>query len=67
MEHLFEVSQVPQVKDQEGKAPPQTIDRMSSDLVGTFHDPIIVMPGGWGDTLPARPWPSSTIKPSVAS
>ena len=22
------------------------------DLVGTFCDPIIVMPGGWGDTLP---------------
>lgn len=25
---------------------------MISDLVGTFTDPIIVFPGGWGDTLP---------------
>jgi hypothetical protein len=25
---------------------------MISDLVGTFTDPIIVYPGGWGDTLP---------------
>jgi len=23
-----------------------------SDIVGVFFDPIIVMPGGWGDTLP---------------
>ena len=23
------------------------------ELVGVFSDPIIVMPGGWGDTLPA--------------
>ena len=23
-----------------------------SDLVGVFTDPIIVFPGGWGDTLP---------------
>jgi hypothetical protein len=28
------------------------IDRCISDLVGTFTDPIIVMPGGWGDSLP---------------
>ena len=25
---------------------------MISDFVGTFADPIIVYPGGWGDTLP---------------
>lgn len=25
---------------------------MVSDLVGTFTDPILVFPGGWGDTLP---------------
>lgn len=25
---------------------------MVSDLVGTFTDPIIVFPGGWGETLP---------------
>jgi hypothetical protein len=31
---------------------PKTVDSMVSDLVGTFTDPIIVFPGGWGDTLP---------------
>ncbi|MBN1189472.1 MAG: hypothetical protein JXA46_06960 [Dehalococcoidales bacterium] len=30
----------------------KTSDAMVSDLVGTFTDPIIVYPGGWGDTLP---------------
>ena len=30
----------------------KTADTMISDLVGTFTDPIIVFPGGWGDTLP---------------
>jgi len=31
---------------------PKTADTMISDLVGTFTDPIIIYPGGWGDTLP---------------
>ena len=31
---------------------PKTADSMVSDLVGTFTDPIIVFPEGWGDTLP---------------
>ena len=30
----------------------KTTDSMISDLVGTFTDPIIVFPRGWGDTLP---------------
>jgi len=30
----------------------KTINHMISDIVGTFTDPIIVFPGGWGDTLP---------------
>ena len=30
----------------------KTTDGMIGDLVGTFTDPIIVFPGGWGDTLP---------------
>jgi len=30
----------------------KTTSSMISDLVGTFSDPIIVFPGGWGDTLP---------------
>jgi len=28
------------------------IDRGISDIVGVFTDPVIVYPGGWGDTLP---------------
>jgi len=28
------------------------IDTQIEDLVGAFTDPMIVMPGGWGDTLP---------------
>ncbi len=31
---------------------PKTADTMISDMLGTFTDPIIVFPGGWGDTLP---------------
>ena len=31
---------------------PKTVNSMVSDLVGTFTDPILVFPGGWGDTLP---------------
>ncbi len=29
-----------------------TVDRRLSDLVGALTDPIIVCPGGWGDSLP---------------
>ena len=29
-----------------------TIDKGISDLAGVFTDPILVFPGGWGDTLP---------------
>ena len=28
------------------------IEKGISDIVGVFTDPILVMPGGWGDTLP---------------
>ena len=30
----------------------KNIDSTVSDLVGTFTDPIIVYPGGWGEDLP---------------
>jgi len=30
----------------------KTVDRGISDIVGVFTDPIVVFPGGWGDTLP---------------
>ncbi len=28
------------------------VDGWVDDIVGAFFDPIIVMPGGWGDDLP---------------
>ena len=30
----------------------KTMEKGISDIVGVFKDPIIVFPGGWGDTLP---------------
>jgi len=30
----------------------KSIEKGISDIVGVFTDPIIVFPGGWGDTLP---------------
>jgi len=29
-----------------------TFEKGISDIVGVFTDPILVFPGGWGDTLP---------------
>jgi len=29
-----------------------TMEKGVSDIVGVFKDPILVYPGGWGDTLP---------------
>jgi len=29
-----------------------TIEKGISEIVGVFKDPIVVFPGGWGDTLP---------------
>ena len=37
----------------------QTIEKGISDIVGVFCDPIIVFPGGWGDSLPE--WIKSSI------
>ncbi len=34
-------------------------DKGIEEIVGVFCDPIIVMPGGWGDTLP--PWIKEAI------
>ncbi len=36
-----------------------TIEKGISNIVGVFCDPIIVFPGGWGDTLPE--WLKSSI------
>jgi hypothetical protein len=38
---------------------PKTVEKGISDIVGVFTDPIIVFPGGWGDTLPE--WIKSSI------
>lgn len=35
-------------------------DKWIDDLVGALHDPIIVMPNGWGDSLPD--WIAGQIK-----
>ena len=31
---------------------PKTVEKGISEIVGVFCDPIIVFPGGWGDSLP---------------
>jgi len=36
-----------------------SIEKGISDIVGVFTDPILVFPGGWGDSLPE--WLKSTI------
>jgi len=38
---------------------PNTMEKGISDIVGVFTDPILVFPGGWGDTLPE--WIKSSI------
>ena len=38
---------------------PQTLEKGISEIVGVFCDPIIVFPGGWGDSLPE--WLKTTI------
>jgi len=30
----------------------RTVEKGISEIVGVFTDPILVFPGGWGDTLP---------------
>ena len=35
------------------------VEKGISEIVGVFSDPIIVFPGGWGDTLPE--WPKNAI------
>jgi len=37
----------------------KTMEKGISDIVGVFTDPILVFPGGWGDTLPD--WLKTTI------
>jgi len=37
----------------------KTVEKGISDIVGALTDPIIVFPGGWGDTLPE--WLKSAI------
>ena len=35
-----------------GKLRHQSLEGMIADLAGVFTDPLVVSPGGWGDTLP---------------
>ena len=48
MTGLFTQGEIEPAKKTRQRSPEQYI----SDLVGVFTDPIIVFPGGWGDTLP---------------
>jgi hypothetical protein len=38
-----------------------SIDKGISEIVGVFSDPILVFPGGWGDTLPE--WLKNAVTP----
>ena len=40
---------------------PDTVERDISEIVGVFTDPIVVFPGGWGDTLPD--WLKGAVTP----
>jgi hypothetical protein len=43
---------MPEIQKEREVTVTQKIDSMVSDIVGTFTDPIIVYPGGWGEDLP---------------
>lgn len=42
-------------------------EKWIDELVGVFSDPIIVMPGGWGDTLPSWIKEAITLERLVAN
>ena len=42
-------------------------DRQISELLGALTDPIIVMPGGWGDSLPDWIKEAVTIERLIAN
>ncbi|MBA7647717.1 hypothetical protein ES703_55495 [subsurface metagenome] len=39
-----------------------TVEKGISDIVGVFTDPILVFPGGWGDSLPEWIKPAITLE-----
>jgi hypothetical protein len=43
---------MPKNRQKGGEYLDNRIDKHVDDLVGVFTDPILVFPGGWGDTLP---------------
>src|SRR4030042_1487638 len=43
---------MPEIRAKGGFTMSKSADTMIGDLVGTLTDPIIVYPGGWGDSLP---------------
>ena len=50
--HLLDESETKELKPRQPARSDKQLDQQIDDLVGTFTDPIIVSPGGWGDTLP---------------
>ncbi len=43
---------MPEITVKGGFTVAKSVDSVIGDLVGTLTDPIIVYPGGWGDSLP---------------
>jgi len=39
-------------RERPSKKPSFSLEKGISEIVGVFTDPILVFPGGWGDTLP---------------
>ncbi len=56
---LFEPNEPEKVSPTREKPVQVSPEKGISDLVGVFTDPIIVFPGGWGDTIPD--WLRTTI------
>jgi hypothetical protein len=43
---------MPEIRVKGGFTVAKSVDSVIGDLVGTLTDPIIVYPGGWGDSIP---------------
>ena len=55
---------MPEITVKGGFTVAKSVDSVIGDLVGTLTDPIIVYPGGWGDSLPE--WLKNAIKKAFA-
>jgi hypothetical protein len=45
----------------------KTVEKGISDIVGCLADPIIVFPGGWGDTIPEWLKPAITMERMIGN